>query len=98
MKKCLFCKFRVQKLENCADSRKFCAEMRPCVRAFYKLCLVVTLTPCKINQFVKILYSSVFCCEIHFDTEHTWILPPKTEYREIGEPLAGVPSIRRSPL
>ena len=34
MKKCLFCKFRVQKLKFCADSRKFC----PRVHAFQKLC------------------------------------------------------------
>ena len=38
MKKCLFCKFCVQKLQFCADYRKFCADSRPRVRAFQKLC------------------------------------------------------------
>ena len=38
IKKCRFCKFRVQKLKFCADSRKFLADMHPRVHAFQKLC------------------------------------------------------------
>ena len=34
MKKCLFCKFCIQKLKFCADSRKLCADICPRVRAF----------------------------------------------------------------
>ena len=34
MKKCLFCKSGVPKLKFCAYYRKFCADMRPSVRAF----------------------------------------------------------------
>ena len=34
MKTCLLCKFRVQRLKFCADSRKFYADMRPRVSVF----------------------------------------------------------------
>ena len=58
MKKYLFCKFRVQNLKFCADSRKFCAVMRPRDRAFKKLCWVSVM--CHVSHVMQHV-SCVIC-------------------------------------
>ena len=63
MKKCVFCKLRIEKLKFGADSRTFCANMRSRVHAFQKLCLIQFTTK-KQGQLDNIQLLILLCLHV----------------------------------
>ena len=54
---------RRSKVKKIADSRKFCAATRPCVRAFQKLCIIsLTSQMSKTSLYVSKIATRLFLC------------------------------------